>query len=111
MSSAALLKSFEELDVEITHHFGGGVYMKQADFPPGVVLAQHVHMFDHLAVLVSGKVELEVDSQKSRHEGFKVLTIPALKSHKVTSLSPVTWLCVWATDALDPDEADQKVIA
>ena len=39
-------------DLKITHHFGGGVYVKQTFVPANTVLEQHKHTFDHLSFVV-----------------------------------------------------------
>jgi len=92
--------------MEIEHRFGGGVYIKETHFLAGESGEKHIHDYDHLSYLVSGRVELKVDGVTVRLEGPKTLTIEAGKSHQVTALTNVTWLCIHATECTDPEKVD-----
>ena len=94
----------------IQHHFGGGVYAKETHIPAGYLAVQHVHKFDHLSVLASGKVELTVDGQTTAHEAPACLTIAAGKIHSVLALTDVVWYCVHATDCTDIEAVDDVLI-
>jgi mannose-6-phosphate isomerase-like protein (cupin superfamily) len=101
-------------EVEIIHHFGGGVYAKQTVFRPGLILSQHKHRHEHLSLLTHGTVLVSVDGLVSKHTatglGPVVLTIPAGKHHKVESLTAVVWFCIHATDETDPEKVDHELI-
>ncbi|WP_371435404.1 hypothetical protein [Polaromonas sp.] len=96
---------------EITHHFGGGVYAKEAAIPAGSILVQHRHTFDHLSILAAGTVEVLVDGERSELTGPACLTIKANKHHGVKALTDVVWFCVHATDCADADLVDDVLIA
>ena len=91
----------------ISHHFGAGVYAKEARIPAGSILIQHKHKYDHLSVLASGSVELIVDDVKSIVHAPACLTIQANKHHGVKSLTDVVWYCIHATDCVDEDKIDE----
>lgn len=97
-------------DMDIAHHFGGGVYIKETHFKAGEVGEKHTHSFEHLSVLVKGSVELKVDGVSIYLEAPKVLTIKAEKVHQVFALTDVTWLCIHATDCVDPEQIDNVLI-
>ncbi len=97
-------------DMPISHHFGGGVYSKEARVPSGWVLVQHKHEFDHLSILASGTVELLVDGERSELTGPACLTIKANKHHGVKALTDVVWFCIHATECTDPEEADEALV-
>lgn len=97
-------------DLNITHHFGGGVYIKETRFNEGEMGEKHTHSFDHLSYLVCGKVKLMVDGVSIYLEGPKALTIKADKVHQVYCLTDTTWLCIHATDCTDPEEIDTVLI-
>lgn len=94
----------------IAHHFGGGVYVKEAAFPAGSVLVQHRHTFEHLSYLVSGTVQVEVDGRRQHFTGPACLTIESHKHHGVKALTDCVWLCIHATDCTDADDVDQVLI-
>ena len=94
----------------IQHHFGGGVYAKEASIPAGYLAVQHAHKFDHLSVLASGRVDLTVDGQTSTHEAPACLTIKAGKAHSVLALTDIVWYCIHATDCTDVEAVDDVLI-
>ncbi len=95
--------------MEIKHHFGGGVYIKETHFAAGEWGEKHTHSYDHLSVLASGTAAVEVDGVVEVHIGPMVMTIQKGKSHKVMAMTDVVWLCIHATDCVDPDLIDEKL--
>lgn len=95
----------------LLHHFSAGLYAKETHIPAGMALVQHKHLFDHLSILASGTVDVEVDGQRSRITGPACLTIEAGKHHGVRAVTDAVWFCLHATDKLDHDEADAALIA
>lgn len=95
---------------KIAHHFGGGVYAKETHIPAGMVLSQHKHDFDHLSVLASGSALVEVNGCVTRHDGPDCITITAGNAHKITSITPVVWFCIHATQCTDESEIDTVLI-
>ena len=93
-------------DVDIRHHFGGGVYIKETRIPPGFVLVQHKHKFDHLSILASGAAVVN----GTVHTGPTVLVIKAGEAHGVRALSDCLWYCVHATTVTDPADVDEVLI-
>ena len=98
-------------NIGITHHFGGGVYVKEARISANMRLTQHIHGHDHLSVLVSGEVIVRVDGVLTSHTAPAVLTIAAGKAHEVVCLTDTIWMCIHATDETDPEKVDQVLIA
>lgn len=96
--------------IEIVHHFGGGVYAKETYLKTGQILVQHKHEHAHLSVLSSGKVELQVDDQRSEVIAPACLTIEANKHHGIRALTDVVWFCIHATNCTDPDLVDQVLV-
>jgi quercetin dioxygenase-like cupin family protein len=100
-----------EIEAEVFHHFGGGVYVKETHIPAGCVAVQHKHVYDHLSVLVSGRAKVSVENQFAEIEAPRVLTILANKYHKVEAVTDCVWLCVHATGEVEPAKADASVIS
>lgn len=104
---------FASLDlhgVKISHLFGGGVYAKETRIPAGVFLQQHVHKYDHLSILASGRALVEVEGSVSEFSGPACLVIKAGKSHKVTAVTDAVWYCVHATSSIDESTVDSSLI-
>ena len=98
-------------DPALVHHFSSGVYAKETRIPKGRVLVQHKHHYDHLSILASGTVELEVDGERQTITGPACLTIEAHKHHGVKALTDAVWFCIHATDISDPEQVDKVLIA
>lgn len=104
-------ENLQALGVSIEHHFGGGVYAKEARIPAGRVLTQHRHKFDHLSILATGTVRVTVDGVAREVTGPACLTIAAGKMHEVAALTDAVWFCVHATDCADAEHVDHELVA
>lgn len=99
------------VELDIAHHFGGGVYAKETHVRAGHVLVQHMHEHAHLSVLAAGTVEVMVDGVRSVVAGPACLTIEAGKHHGIRALTDAVWFCIHATDCTDPAQVDEVLIA
>lgn len=110
-SSASLDKMLKVSDLEIKHHFAGGVYAKQTTIAAGLVLTQHKHNYDHLSILASGVVMLSVDDVNTRIVAPACITIPANTNHCVSTLEDSVWFCIHATEVTDIESVDKTLIS
>ena len=49
-----------EFDLKIQHHFSDGIYAKKMEIPKDHYVVSHKHTYDHLSILASGRVLVEV---------------------------------------------------
>lgn len=105
--------------MKIDHHFGPqnpiqgvlvATYIKETVFSEGEDVPMHEHVHSHQSVLCSGSALLTVDGVPREIRGPRVINIEAGKSHKVRALTPITWLCIHATDETDPDKIDERLV-
>lgn len=68
-----------DIDLQIQHHFGKQVYVKQMHLPAGHVAQSHKHTFDHLSILAVGNALVEQPQKNTR---IPVHNLSA--SHRVT---------------------------
>lgn len=92
--------------MEIIHHFGAGVYIKETRFKAGECGEKHVHDYDHLSQLVSGTAGVQVDDDVKIYTGPLMMTVEKNKFHQVMAITDVVWNCIHATDCTDPDVID-----
>lgn len=59
-------------DFKTTHHFGPGVYMREALIPKGFVVTGKIHKTGHLNILSQGRITVWTE------EGMKTLEAPAI---------------------------------
>lgn len=98
-----------DLASRITHHFGAGVYAKETRLHKNEVFTQHKHKHDHISILASGCVAVEVDGQTEIYGAPACILIRAGANHKVVGMMDSTWFCIHATDETDPELVDQSV--
>lgn len=95
---------------EVTLHLIGGTYCKEMRIPAGMRLVSHKHKYDHMAVLVSGRVRVVLDGLEQNVDGPRVLNIPAGIEHGMVAITEVVWLCIHATHVADPEKVDETLI-
>lgn len=96
--------------LDLKHHFGGGVYIKEIAVPAGYILVQHKHDFDHLSYLVKGAVEVCVNGKIDVVHAPYCLEIKAGIHHGIKSLEDSIWLCIHATDCIDEEAIDDVLV-
>ncbi len=98
------------IDLGIKHHFSKGVYAKEAHIAAGLCAEQHRHTYEHMSILASGIVSVEVSGETTIYVAPAVITIAADTVHKVTALKNAVWFCVHATEETDPEKVDEVLI-
>ena len=95
--------------IDIKFHGGdadsGNVFGVETIASAGLVLESHVHKHGHLSVLVSGTADVTIGGKTQRLTGYNVVTIPSNTAHKVQSVTDMVWLCLWADDLVDEQQA------
>jgi quercetin dioxygenase-like cupin family protein len=100
----------------ISHHFIGqdqakGVYAKELRIPAGYLLVSHAHSYDHLSILASGQIALDVKGEPTRVlTGPVALNIKAGLEHAVRSLTDAVWYCIHPTDETDVGKVDEAIL-
>lgn len=102
--------SMIKIDLQIKHHFGPGIYIKESFIPERHYVETHEHKYDHFGMLGKGRAMVELDGIADIEEGPAVIMIKAGVKHKITALTDVTWFCLHATNETDPDKVDQVLI-
>lgn len=89
---------FEE-DPSVTRHHATGVGALRMVLRAGRFARKHYHNYDHLSVLVKGKVVVHTDAGWKAYEAGvnDVITIPAGVSHVVQAITDAVWVCIHAT--------------
>ena len=96
--------------MNITHHFGAGVYIKETEFAEGETVPMHEHVHTHQSVLCQVVARLEVDGEPRFIRGPCVLTIEAGHRHSVQAVTRIVWLCIHATDETDAERIDSTLV-
>lgn len=79
-----------QADCPVAHHFGPGIYIREVTLPAGIFAVGHAQRFDHLNIMLTGKVAI-VDEGKVR-----VLEAPMIFTGKPgRKVGYVIETCVW----------------
>ena len=96
----------------ISHHFGGGCYVKLIQLHDGEEVPQHKHKFDHLTALFSGSVVVFVGEEEGKlYFAPDVIEVPKDTVHTFTAVNGNAVIgCIHATNITDPDLIDETLI-
>ena len=108
----SLSKKFGHVENGVFRHqlgYFGNIWIRQNFIPTaGLVSPGHTHHFDHVSLLVSGSVRVEVDGYEPKE--FVAPTFIMIKKdykHKFTALEDNTlWYCVFALRDVDGEITD-----
>jgi len=84
-------------DIEFPQHYiSGGVYVKQLILETaGDTVLGHAHAFDHLSLLATGVVDVEVEGVSTRYTAPTAVTIKAGLRHQIRAVkNDCLWYCV-----------------
>lgn len=110
-----LNRTLAQAKLEAPRHFCvGGVYAKELHFlHSGQVVRSHKHAFDHLSLLVKGRVMVIADGISTEYRAPEGIKIRAGVEHEIMSMEPDTlWYCIHAVpeDLRGEDILDAAVL-
>jgi quercetin dioxygenase-like cupin family protein len=100
-----------EIDLGVIHHFSAGVYAKQMLLPAKHFAVSHAHIHDHLSILATGSVTVEVQGVRKEYTAPACITILAGEHHTITAHEDSVWFCIHATDETDAANVDNVLIS
>lgn len=91
-----------QADCPVAHHFGPGIYIREVTLPAGIFAVGHTQRYEHLNIMLTGKVAI-VDGDQVR-----VLEAPLIFTGKPGRkvgyvLETCVWQNVYATNETDID--------
>lgn len=90
-------KAQQELLLEMPQHYiAGGVYAKELHLLSiGAKVTQHVHKYDHLSLLATGRVAVTTPEGRKEYSAPTGVLIKAGVAHEIEALTAdVLWYCV-----------------
>lgn len=98
------------IDLHISHFFSGREYAKQMTLPAGHYAETHSHNHDHLSILASGVVTVNLDGATETYTGPTCIIIRAGQIHRIDAVTDSVWFCIHATDETDAAKVDRVLI-
>lgn len=102
----AHLLDLPQVECPVVHHFGPGIYVREVTLPAGALAIGHAQRFEHLNVMLKGKVALLDDSGHP-----KVLEAPLIFTGKPGRkigyiIEETVWQNIYATEERDIDKLE-----
>lgn len=86
---------------EVEFFSSGGIEAKVYGLPAMTKIEQHVHTYDHMSILISGKATLVADKVVTEHTGPAFLELKAGVKHTVIAEEATLWACIHNMDRID----------
>ena len=65
----AMMLAAPQIDCPVQHHFGPGIYMREAFLPSGTYVMGHAHKDEHMNIMLKGKMAVIVNGEAKVIEG------------------------------------------
>ena len=105
----AMLK-MPQVDCPVTHHFGGGLYIREAFMPAGSVVIGHSHKKPTMNIMIKGKLLL-ITEDGSKKELIAPQTFMGIAGRKAAYIIEDTiWQNVHITDETDIEKLEDMFI-
>ena len=99
----------EQAPYETQHHFGPGVYIREATLPAGTIVMGHAHRNPCLNVVIKGTMAVLIDGAVKVIEGPATFVSPA--GRKLAYIIETTTIQnVFATDETDVDKLEELLV-
>lgn len=96
-----------QVGVQVVHHFGPGVYIRECRIVAGVFVTGHIHRFSHINQMLAGRI-LMSENGSEFHEvsaPHRYVSEPGQKMGQ--ALEDVVWQNIYATAITDVEELER----
>lgn len=105
----AMMLAAPQIDCPVQHHFGSGIYMREAFLPAGTYIMGHAHKHESMNIMLKGKMAVIVDGDAKVVEGPYIFT--AQPGRKLAYIIEDTiFLNAYATNETDVDALEEMVV-
>jgi len=105
----ALMLSAPQVECPVTHHFGHGIYMREAFLPAGTYVMGHSHKHEHMNIMLKGKMAVIVNGEAKVIEGPYIFTgKPGRKFAYI--IEDTVFVNAYATDETDVDKLEEMFV-
>lgn len=104
----AMLKA-PQVECPITHHFGGGIYLREMFAPAGTLLLGHEHKGDHMCVLLKGSMRIFGDGIPCEITAPMIFMARAGRKFALT-LEDTVFANIHPTEETDPAKCEELFV-
>lgn len=101
--------SMPQVDCPVTHHFGPGIYMREAFLPAGTYVMGHAHKDEHMNIMIKGKMAVIVNGEAKVIEGPYIFTgQPGRKFAYI--IEDTVFVNAYATEETDVEKLEEMFV-
>lgn len=105
----AMMLSAPQVDCPVSHHFGHGIYMREAFLPAGTYIMGHAHKHEHMNIMLKGKMAVIVNGEAKVIEGPYIFTgQPGRKFAYI--IEDTIFINAYATEETDVDKLEEMFV-
>ena len=108
-SVEAAMLEMPQIECPVTHHFGPGIYIREAFLPAGAYVMGHAHKAEHLNVMLKGKMAVIVGGEAQLIEGPCIFTGQAGRKFAYI-IEDTVFQNIHPTELTDLDEIEAEFI-
>lgn len=97
------MQKLPQVDLSVSHHFGGGIYARELFIPKGVTLTGKVHKFENMNILTKGKMLIYTGDESRVLEAPAIVVAAAGSKKAGVALEDSIWVTLCSTDETDPE--------
>jgi quercetin dioxygenase-like cupin family protein len=98
-----------QIDCPVQHHFGPGLYMREAFLPAGTYVMGHAHKHEHINIMLKGKMAVIVNGEAKMIEGPYIFTgQPGRKFAYI--IEDTVFVNAYATDETDVGKLEEMFV-
>lgn len=102
----AVMLRLPQVECPVSHHFGPGVYIREAMIPAGTLALGHAQRFEQLNVMLRGRMAVPDGAGGLRELRAPLIFVGPPGRKAGLALEDVVWLNVYATDERDIDKLE-----
>lgn len=105
------MTEMEPLEIEPSHHFADGMYVRELFMPAGSLITSKIHKTEHFALIVKGAVTVaQEDGLRYIEAPYMTITKPGTKRALYVHEDTI-WITFHPTDKTDVEEIEAEIIA
>jgi hypothetical protein len=105
----AMMLSAPQVDCPVSHHFGHGIYMREAFLPAGAYIMGHAHKHEHMNIMLKGKMAVIVNGEAKVIEGPHIFTGQAGRKFAYI-IEDTIFVNAYATEETDVDKLEEMFV-
>ncbi len=105
------LVSLPQVSVPVEHDFGHNIYARKVVMPAGTIVTSKLHMRDHFAVVLRGRVDVwEPGGPKRELRGGDYFKTKAGTKRVLHVIDETEWVTFHGTEETTPEAVEREII-